>query len=326
MNITITGNLGSGKTTICNELKTMGYNIISAGDLFRSVAKERGLSVVELNELVNKEAKQGSHEIDDMIDNRSIELGQALDNTVFDSRMAWNFVKPSFKVFLTVSIDEAATRIFNADRETERYDSIETCRSAILERQLLEQERFSQLYGVDYYNMNNFNLIIETTTATPKEIAARIADEFEKFKEQHFTQKILLNPKSIYPTQAMRDFNNNTLIQYINDTAEQTYGKINVTTIDNEWYVLDGHHRWIGTLIHKTPFVEVAFKPGEFAISKPTQNELYDFEDMGMFRYKKYPSTDHESQLLNFTPDSPTPETDIDENYSIDEGNFDLGE
>ena len=42
MNITMTGNLGSGKTSVCKELKEMGYEIISAGGLFRQLAEERG--------------------------------------------------------------------------------------------------------------------------------------------------------------------------------------------------------------------------------------------------------------------------------------------
>ena len=55
MNITITGNLGSGKSTVCKELAKIDYQIMSTGTIFREIAKERGLSVIELNEEVNKE-------------------------------------------------------------------------------------------------------------------------------------------------------------------------------------------------------------------------------------------------------------------------------
>ena len=45
---------------------------------------------------------------------------------VFDSRLAWHFVEHSFKVFLSVNIDEAARRIWNANRGfVEKYTSVQ---------------------------------------------------------------------------------------------------------------------------------------------------------------------------------------------------------
>ncbi|MBO5489595.1 MAG: dephospho-CoA kinase, partial [Eubacterium sp.] len=51
MNISITGTLGSGKSSVCKLLKEKGYDIISNGVLFREIAEEKGVSVVELNEI-----------------------------------------------------------------------------------------------------------------------------------------------------------------------------------------------------------------------------------------------------------------------------------
>lgn len=226
MNITITGNLGSGKSTVCKELENRGFKYISTGDIFRNIAMEQGISVIELNQKVNEEAAHGKHDIDDMIDERSTQLGLENQNAVFDSRMAWHFVKESFKVFLTVDIDEAARRVLDANRASEKYNSIQECCASLLERQLLEQERFKELYNVDYYNMNNFNLIVETTTASPKEIADKIVDELEKFEKQKYSQKVFLNPQSLYPTQHIRDFSKNVLDRYIEDTTGDTYGAI----------------------------------------------------------------------------------------------------
>lgn len=49
MNVTITGNLGAGKTSVCNELKKMGYDVISGGDIYRTYAQEHGITIVELS-------------------------------------------------------------------------------------------------------------------------------------------------------------------------------------------------------------------------------------------------------------------------------------
>ena len=109
MNITLTGNLGSGKTNICNILeKEVGFEIIKSGELFREIANERKISVVELNELAKSDKS-----IDIMLDERSKVLGDIKTDSVFDSRMGWFFVSDSFKVFLLVEIKEAAKRVLN---------------------------------------------------------------------------------------------------------------------------------------------------------------------------------------------------------------------
>lgn len=162
----------------------MGYDIISTGTIFRDIAKEKGISVVELNEL----AKQ-SREIDDMIDNRSIKLGKELDNVIFDSRMAWNFVEDSFKVFLLIDPTEAAKRVLHdATRETEKYNSLDEAYDNLSKRAMIEKERFKELYNVDYYDLNNYNLVIESTYATPTEIAEEILRNFELYKQNSFKQ------------------------------------------------------------------------------------------------------------------------------------------
>lgn len=189
MNITMTGNLGSGKTSVCKELKQLGYDVISAGDIFRDIAAARGISVIELNERAKKDRS-----IDDMLDRRSTELGQTLDNTVFDSRLAWHFVNESFKVFLLVKTDEAARRVFSGDnRNAEEYQSIGEVREGLKKRADLEQERFLNLYGLDYYDGSNYDLIIESTSASPKQIAEEIERRYRQYLAEPFSTKVVLN-------------------------------------------------------------------------------------------------------------------------------------
>ena len=202
MNITLTGNLGSGKSSICRILKEQGFGIISGGDLFRGVAMERGISVIELNELAKKDRS-----IDDMIDARSTRLGDELDNQVFDSRLAWHFVRESFKVFLLVDTDEAARRVFAGDnRQSEEYASIAEAAEGLSTRAVLEMERFKMLYDIDYYKMSNYDLVIESTNATPEQIAAELLRQFALYKQEKFTEtKILLNLRNMYPMTSIGD-------------------------------------------------------------------------------------------------------------------------
>ncbi len=286
MNITITGNLGAGKSTVCKELAKVDYQIISTGTIFREIAKERGLSVKELNEEVGKEIAAGKHDIDDMIDNRSKKLGDELDNAVFDSRLAWNFVETSFKVFLTVDINEAAARVFNDNRDTETYASVQECKQALLDRQLLEQERFEKLYGIDYYNMNNYNLVLETTNATPEVIAEEILKQFKSYKAKEFSRKVLLNPVSVYPTGS------------VGSTDKASGEDVLVGIKNNEWYAIKGQDKLLEAVVTKKPFLCVSADNCE--VPKVQQSVIEEFEKAGAFRYKKYPVAQEEKNLIHF--------------------------
>ena len=193
MNITLTGNLGSGKTSVCNILKTQGFEIISTGGIFRSVASEKGISVTELNELCKTDKK-----LDQSIDERVAQLGEEVDHTVFDSRLAWHFVRESYKVFLLVGLGEAARRVFaGSPRDAENYADEGEAPLGLKKRAELERERYRQLYGLDYYKLSNYDLVIESTHATPEQIAAEIVRNFNAFCVEKFTARLELNPASI---------------------------------------------------------------------------------------------------------------------------------
>ncbi|MCR5690660.1 MAG: dephospho-CoA kinase [Eubacterium sp.] len=190
MNISITGTLGSGKSSVCKILKENGYDIISNGVLFRQIAEEKGISVVELNELAKKDKS-----IDDMLDERSIRLGKELDQTVFDSRMGWHFIPHSFKVFLLADMREAGRRVFNDNRVSEEYASQEEATQNLIQRQLMEKKRFFDLYQVDYLNLNNYNLVIESTHASPEEVAEKILEGARDFARK---KRALINTESLH--------------------------------------------------------------------------------------------------------------------------------
>lgn len=105
MNVTITGNLGAGKTSVCNELKKMGYDVISGGDIYRTYAQEHGITIVELNEMAKTDRS-----VDIQIDERTKKLGTEVDHTIFDSRMAWHFVPDALNIFLAVDAKTAAKK------------------------------------------------------------------------------------------------------------------------------------------------------------------------------------------------------------------------
>lgn len=191
MLISITGKLGSGKSTICNLLKDRyGFEIYSTGAFQREVAREMGITTLELNKRLREDPSL-DYVIDDAVKKLSIERAQ--DKLIFDSRMAWHFANKSFKIFLTIDPREAARRVMLNQRGSEEFyaDENEACEK-LIERSQVEQARFMQIYGVDYYDFNNFDLIVDTTSRTPEEILGIIMAAYESYvaDEASYTRKI----------------------------------------------------------------------------------------------------------------------------------------
>ena len=113
MHITITGKLGSGKSTVAKKLvERYGFEIFSTGAILRAAAAERGMDLLELNKELNSKL-DSDRSMDDLIDNTTIRVAaeRKNDKLIFDSRMAWHFVPGAFKVFVTVDPRVAAERV-----------------------------------------------------------------------------------------------------------------------------------------------------------------------------------------------------------------------
>lgn len=199
MNISITGNLGSGKSSVAKILQQKGYEIFSTGKVFRQLAMEKGVSVEEFNRQVNEAASRGDRSVDKMIDDTTTRISEERDNVVFDSRLAWHFAVKSFKVFVITDINESSRRVFHDSvrANSESYASQEECRKALINRQKLETVRYKEIYGIDYYDMSNYNLVIESTNASPEEIAQEILDKMKAYQNGTFDKLMELNPSSI---------------------------------------------------------------------------------------------------------------------------------
>src|ERR1051325_4407656 len=105
--ISITGDLGSGKSSVAKELcKFLGYEYFSTGNIQRELARTKGMDTLEMNYYAEK-----NKGIDKLIDNNLIQINKENKSYVLDSRLAWHFVKDSFKIYLTVLPEIAAKRV-----------------------------------------------------------------------------------------------------------------------------------------------------------------------------------------------------------------------
>ena len=157
MHISITGRLGSGKSTVAKLLATSeGFEIYSTGTIQRKIAADMGLTTLQMNQLMNSDHKY-DHMLDDTVTKISVE--RANETLLFDSRMAWHFARNSFKVYLFVATDVAARRVMRDCRgSVECYASVEDAIEQLNARMLAENVRYRELYGVDHLDLNNFDL------------------------------------------------------------------------------------------------------------------------------------------------------------------------
>lgn len=180
MIITITGKPCSGKSAVIAYLmEKYGFEKFSGGAVFRRIAAERGVDILELNRL-------NDTSIDKLVDDEIVKVGKEKieENIIFDSRTAWYFIPESFKVFVDVNPDEQARRLFNSGRDQkETGDSVEDSKKALEERWNLENKRYYQIYGFDNKNPEVFDLVVDNSNLTIEETGEAIYAGYLKFLE-----------------------------------------------------------------------------------------------------------------------------------------------
>lgn len=171
---------GSGKSTIKGLLaEKLGYTMLSTGDFVRTMAHERGLTLEAFNEIIINDKR-----IDEEIDARLIALERDGENCVVDSHLAFHFIPSGFSVFLMVSPEKSAERIFHDAHSPTRIKSGDTMQTLEEARARTEQRiqnhiaRYKNHYGVDPYCPDAYDFIIDTETYTVTEIVDLIIDAY----------------------------------------------------------------------------------------------------------------------------------------------------
>jgi cytidylate kinase len=173
MIVTIAGTPGSGKSTVSKEVaKSLKMRHFSTGDYMRTMAEEQGISLLELSKIA-----EASREIDEKLDSWQEALGEADDNFVIDGRLAFMFITDSIKVFLDADTDIAAERIFSDMRPEEKENTtLEATKQNIMRRRESEAQRYKKYYNIDYTDKGNFDLCIDTTGISVKDVVKKILD------------------------------------------------------------------------------------------------------------------------------------------------------
>jgi len=179
--ITIGGLPGSGTTTVAKILKEkLGLPYVYAGDMFREMAKEYGMTLSEFGSYCEKHP-----EIDRELDKKQ-EMILSLGNVILEGRLAgWISYRkgiPAFKIWLECEGDERVRRVM--EREGGKFEDV---RKQMREREKSEKKRYSNFYGIDMDDTSIYDIVIDTTDIKPEEVAGKI---IEKMKEMRIGRNL----------------------------------------------------------------------------------------------------------------------------------------
>ncbi len=153
--IAISGPHGSGKSTAAKTVaELLNYKYVSAGQLFREMAREKGMNLEEFSERAELD-----EEIDRYIDAKTLELAQTEDGIIVDAQLGgWILRKVAdLIIYITAPVKTRIQRI--AEREN-RF--IEEIKKETLMREESERDRYQKLYNIDISDLSIYDVIINT--------------------------------------------------------------------------------------------------------------------------------------------------------------------
>lgn len=171
-NITISGRIGTGKTTLANHLaKALGWSELDGGKITREFTKEKGFHI--------KDTEKRPDEFDLSLEERIKKILKEENNHVIQSHLAGFDAKGISGIFKVLVIcrnkkgkDKTSVRI---DRIMNRDNiSLEKAKDEVLEREKQNLEKFRRLYANGdvnwfYWDDKYYDLVVNTYKLSPKE-------------------------------------------------------------------------------------------------------------------------------------------------------------
>ncbi len=298
--ITITGDVGSGKSTIGKiAADSLGYKHISTGTILRGIADQRGQTIIQMNEDIVNES-----EIDKEIDSYIQRIGSKENKLVLDSRMAWHFAKNGFKVYVTVDPYVGAQRVIKDNRSDEVHHDLVDAVKNNLKRKSLEDKRFFALYGVRCDDFQNFDIVIDSTWIEAKQVADVVVEEYMNKTNTFFHTTGYLCPKRLYPLKNVRNIAANKTNEIYNSIKINCYDKslpIEIIRYSKYFFIYDGHKRASCALRLGLPHIPCiiyekeeetsirGLKYGDEVIASLRKSWICDWEEVHSFSFASYP-------------------------------------
>jgi len=164
--IGISGGPGTGTTTLSKLLSArLGLPHVYAGQIFRSLAAERGMTLAEFGKYA-----EAHPEVDRELDARLVKRA-AEGQVILEGRMVvWQIEQarvPALRVLLVAPELVRATRVATREGKADVADVLAENRA----REASEAKRYHEIYGFEPNDPSKYDLVIDTADKTPEQIA-----------------------------------------------------------------------------------------------------------------------------------------------------------
>jgi cytidylate kinase len=128
--------------------------MISAGEVFRQLAREHNMELAEFGRLAEEDSSY-----DRMIDARQKEIAESRDNIIVEGRLSgWMVPGADLKIWLFASIDCRIQRIAFRDQVTDE----KTAMRLTLEREACEAGRYRMYYDIDINDLTAYHMVLNS--------------------------------------------------------------------------------------------------------------------------------------------------------------------
>jgi CMP/dCMP kinase len=155
MRITVSGLPGSGTTSLSRYLaQRHGFEMISAGEVFRQLAREHNMELAEFGRLAEEDSSY-----DKMIDARQKDIAESRDNILVEGRLSgWMVPGADLKIWLFAPIDCRIHRIAFRDQVVDEN----TAKTLTLEREACEAGRYRSYYDIDIGDLSVYHMVLNS--------------------------------------------------------------------------------------------------------------------------------------------------------------------
>ncbi len=172
--ITISGLPGSGTSTTCKGLRErLGWRYVNAGDFFRQLAVDQGVSLAEMGQRAEADGA-----VDRELDERMVRLARQEPNLIMEGRLSgWMALRqglPALKVWCHAPLEVRAGRVGLRDSQT-----TEQAVRDIGVREHSEHQRYARHHQIDLDDLSIYDLVLDTVALASEQVVEQILAALE---------------------------------------------------------------------------------------------------------------------------------------------------